>query len=766
MRDEIWQGSGLVLGLFSFRILSMPDPPTGVYHEPTMSDTNGKNGDQYDELLANAERVLTDRFGTAVRLGEVQQISEPRRRNLLLRCRVLDGPLAAPMSVILKRARQRGYDPDDLKSRPAVGLFRDWAGLEFLNSLGDERLASPQFYGGDREAGFFLMEDFGGSQDLDHVLTCGSAEQARHALLLLAEALGRIHALTAGRSDQYQQIRDALGPGDQMHRERLAKHARDYAPYLAERCRDLGVDVASGFFEDVETVAVAMAEPGDFLTYTHADACPDNSVLVGDRICLIDYEFGSFRHALLDGVYGWIRFPTCWCVRDIPDSVVAEMETAYRQQLAHGCPAAMDDVRYFRAVADACSYWILENLAQLLPRSLQYEEPKGTSTNRQRLLMRLAAFQQVALRAGHLEGLRETLASLLAELRRRWRDNMPQYDAFNVLNDFTQENAGDIVTAVRDGQVDQVNCLLEKSCVLVHAKDVDEDQTPLLFLAIENQHAELVQLLLENGADPHVTTRSGWTALGRACSQATPTIVDLLLDHGADLNERDAWGTLPLYGAMDSQAMLRHLLQRGATADVKMAIDMDRLDIAEHMLKQDPAQASIRFGTGLTLLHDSARVGDARVNAIDLLVRYGAGVNATTNWEATPLHLAVFHGNAQAAKFLIDHGASLEVRDDYGLTPLQLAEAKNHTACTELLRSRQDAANQPPEWSTVGFHTTVVGITFDQPKPAGEERGGTQAEQVATIDEFYSSLGRSRIGKPHPMDEFATNLPFEEHLGD
>ena len=253
-----------------------------------MSDANTQNDGQYDALLRRAERVLTERLGETVRLGDVQQMSERRRRNLLLRCRVLDGPLAGPRSVILKRARQRRYDPEDPKSRPAVGLFRDWAGLEFLNSLGDPHLAIPKFYGGDRQAGFFLMEDFGGSEDLDHVLTCGSAKRARHALHLLATALGRMHAVTAGRVDQYQKMRDALGPGDGMHRKRLAEHARDYGPYLAEECARLGVEVASGFFDDVERVALAMAEPGDFLTYTHADACPDNSVLVGDSICLID----------------------------------------------------------------------------------------------------------------------------------------------------------------------------------------------------------------------------------------------------------------------------------------------------------------------------------------------------------------------------------------------------------------------------------------------------------------------------------------------
>lgn len=716
-----------------------------------MSDAIADNSNGYVELLADAERILTDRFGKTVRLGEVQRISEERRRNLLLRCSVAQGPSSAPASVILKRARQRRYDPDDPKSRSAVGLFRDWAGLEFLNLLGNEHLASPAFYGGDREAGFFLMEDLGGSEDLDHMLTCGSAPQARHALTMLATALGRMHALTMGRSDQYQQIRDALGPGDHMHRHRLAQHARDYAPHLADQCKRLGIDVVSGFFGDIETVAQAMAEPGEFLTFTHVDACPDNSILVGDRICLIDYEFGSFRHALLDGVYGWIRFPTCWCVRDIPDSVVANMETAYRTELARGCSAAADDERYFRGVADACAYWLLENLAQLFERALQYEEPKGTSTNRQRLLVRMDAFQKVALRAGHLSTLQRTLEQLLEELRNRWRDDTPLYDAFAVPQELSENDLCSIVAAVRDGQADRVAELLRKNAALAHAKDADADQTPILYLAVDRQDEELVRLLLENGADPRVTTRSGWTVLARACSHSTPAVVDLLLKAGADVNERDVWGTLPLYGAIGNQKMMIHLLNHGATADVKMAIDMDRLDIAGQILKEDPSQAHLRFGTGLTLLHDSARVGDTRLEAMELLLRHEADINAITNWDATPLHLAAFHGNAMAISFLLKRGAELDVKDGYGLTPLGLAEAKGHGECAELFRRRMSQTGQTTE-SAAASCTVDTGTGFEKLPDDGPVTS-VGDKRFSAIDAYYSSVGRSDHKDPHPMNE-------------
>ncbi len=708
-----------------------------------MTEPNRENdNEKYAELIERAEVVLGQQWAAPVQLGEVERISEERRRNLLLRCRVLEGPTDAPASVILKRARQRRYDPDDPKSRPAVGLFRDWAGLQFLATVDDGRLACPKFYGGDRHVGFFLMEDLGGTVELDEVLTRGCADDARRALLMLAEALGRMHALSAGHGDGFQRIRDALGPGDGGQRQRLAEHARDYAPALVKRCEALGVKVATTITTDIEHVAQVMADPGPLLTYTHADACPDNSVLAGDRLRLFDYEFGNFRHALLDGVYGWIRFPTCWCVRDIPASVVHEMESVYRDELVQGCPAAADDQVYYPAVADASAYWVLENLAHLFDRALRYEEPKGTSTNRQRILVRLTAFCEVAERADHLAGLRKTLERLLEILRHNWADNMQLYDAFAQPTSLPDEDVLAMIDAIAAVDLDRASKLLDYTPGLANAKATDADQTPMLYLAVDGGNSELVKLLLDHGADWRITTRSGWTVLSRACSHGTPQIVDLLLEHGADLNTRDIWGSLPIYGAVTTRnaTMLEHLVARGARPDLKLAIDLNQLEMARQLLEQDSSCARMRFGTGLTLLHDSAQVGDSRLAAIQLLLKFGARVNATTNWGATPLHLAALNGNLRTIQLLKENGADANTEDKRGRTPLMLALGKGHSTCAALLDGHSDKGDDEGAQGKLGSAVSRV------------------ADETDLIDEVFTAIGGSRDEEPHPLDDLDVNF--------
>jgi ankyrin repeat protein len=577
-----------------------------------------------------------------------------------------------------------GYDPDNPQSWPAVGLFRDWAGLQFLLAIGEQKnIGCPQFYDGDRGAGFFVMEDLGAAEDLDHVLTCGSKGRAERTLVKLAETLGRMHATSAGKEAAFLRIRSALGPGDAGRREGLAGHVLAAAPKLAQQCQKLGVLVSPQFSQDIQTVATAMAEPGPLLAYTHADPCPDNCLVVEDRICLIDFEFGGFRHALLDGVYGRLRFPTCKCVRDIPASVVEIMEAAYREELAQGIAAVNDDALFFRAVTDACAYWMLENLSHLLAEALEYEQPLGLATNRQRLVSRLAAFLEVSDRSGHLRGLQQTLARLYDVLAAAWRSELPLFDAFDQSAEIGGEEFRAFVAAFKAGRVERVRELLQKERGLAKAKAEDSDQTPALYLAAETKNGELVRLLLEHGADWRTTTRSGWTILAKACAEGTPETVDLLLKHGADVNRRDMWGSLPIYGA--NAAMREYLLARGAQIDLKTAFDLGRLDLARQMLQEDAGRARFRFGTGMSLLHDLAQAQQENVAAIELLLTAGADIDAQTNWGATPLHLAAFNGRARTVDFLLRRGAQPQLPDKRGQTALAVAQARGHRACAELL---------------------------------------------------------------------------------
>lgn len=115
----------------------------------------------------------------------------------------------------------------------------------------------------------------------------------------------------------------------------------------------------------------------------------------------------------------------------------------------------------------------------------------------------------------------------------------------------------------------------------VNAADADS-KTPL-HLACTEQHADLIRYLLENGADPTVRDKNGDTPLHllvKESKEQTTACIDLLLGKDADINAVNNFMQTPFFvcaRATDGQfrnrnaALLKHLLAKGAYADTQDA---------------------------------------------------------------------------------------------------------------------------------------------------------------------------------------------------
>lgn len=114
----------------------------------------------HSEIVKNAIDILEKRFNATIQAQSVIQLSEPQRRNLLLRIYLQSPHIQVPKSVILKQTLPQ--DSSKQEDDQIVGRFaRDWAGLEFLSSLEVDHPITPQFYGGSTPHRFILIEDLG-----------------------------------------------------------------------------------------------------------------------------------------------------------------------------------------------------------------------------------------------------------------------------------------------------------------------------------------------------------------------------------------------------------------------------------------------------------------------------------------------------------------------------------------------------------------------------------------------------------------------------
>jgi hypothetical protein len=383
-------------------------------------------------LIASAERTLRETLGGPVRLEDAG-ILRGSDRARVVRCRVADGPQGSPASVIVKQVlgeEGRPYDPDDApRSSTARRFFNDWTGAQFLSVVAVDAALAPRVYGGDRAQGFIILEDFGEGESLADLLQGDDGGRAEQGLLAFAVTLGRMHAATVGREAEYQRLREAL------ERKPSDPPAADAPPYsrFHEACAALEFALPGGVAAELERVAASMRAPGPFLAYTHGDPCPGNDRCADGRLRLFDFEFGRFRHALCDGVYGRVPFPTCWCVNRLPTELPPRMEAVYRAELVKGCPEAGDDVLFRRAVVEAVAHWTVETAGWHLTAAIREDSTWGIATIRQRLLVRLDNLAALTKEYGHLGTLGTAAREIAAQLRALWppeADQMPLYPAF------------------------------------------------------------------------------------------------------------------------------------------------------------------------------------------------------------------------------------------------------------------------------------------------------------------------------------------------
>ncbi len=198
-------------------------------------------------ILKAATQLLQKKFTCPFEITTALFLSEPERRNIVLRLKLHSDSVTMPKSVILKQSLPEQSDADD---KDAYARFaRDWAGLQFLSDIQQNTHSLPQFYGGNKTHRFILIEDLGHQHiSLVDSLTHPYQEKAIAALSRFMQALGRFHATSFGRTNTHDIILRKINKNAETLQEDIDFTVNDLLPKLESTNQKLGLQVGMGWF--------------------------------------------------------------------------------------------------------------------------------------------------------------------------------------------------------------------------------------------------------------------------------------------------------------------------------------------------------------------------------------------------------------------------------------------------------------------------------------------------------------------------------------
>lgn len=209
-----------------------------------------------------------------------------------------------------------------------------------------------------------------------------------------------------------------------------------------------------------------------------------------------------------------------------------------------------------------------------------------------------------------------------------------------------------LLRATKKDDLEQVKKLLSQG---MSPNVKNSDDLSVLMLAIYQGNPKMVQLLLEHGAD--INYKAGFNKLSPISITAASDlhidiklkIIKILLDFGANINDKNAAGTPLLLYVIDS-----------------ISFGHDNIDLFDFLLKQGVEVNVADIETGITPLMHAVSIGNSHI--VDALLKKGAEVNVCDKNKETALHKAIMtpYRDINIIQKLLSNKANVHIKDEFG----------------------------------------------------------------------------------------------------
>ncbi|XP_048588350.1 transient receptor potential cation channel subfamily A member 1 isoform X2 [Nematostella vectensis] len=270
--------------------------------------------------------------------------------------------------------------------------------------------------------------------------------------------------------------------------------------------------------------------------------------------------------------------------------------------------------------------------------------------------------------------------------------------------------------ACAQGSVEMVKLMVEKDPVICRITLIDRDGMSPLHRAAANNQTNIVEFLLDQGAQVDLPDKTHCTPLFMAASNGATETVKLLMSRGANVTSKNVAMESVLHAAVGHMRTTEALLNgsgaaylipekdRDGYAPIHRAARGGYLQNIHLFMTKNKAAAGITADSLDTPLHVACKFGWLEI-VDDLLVgRNVRMINLKNNHGKTPLHFAAGEGHDKVVELLLDRGATID-RDHTERTPLHLAAITGSKRCVEcILIKHPDCLNSVDEDQNIALN--------------------------------------------------------------
>ncbi|RRQ28845.1 kinase [Rhodococcus sp. Eu-32] len=325
--------------------------------------------DPVSEVVAAAQQLLTKRTGAPVTLVDAVDLGGSGQA-VVLRVRVAENPFQLPRTLVIKQLRETAADADVHEGKQTTGsqaaFLREAASYQFATALATDSRPGPDLLAYDLHARLLVLSDLGDASPITTLLRHSDTASVTNSLMAMAQALGRMHAATVGREEDFAALLRRAGLP--LSDDGIAAQIPDAlvaVPRMLSDELDLG-ETPESILHRVERSGRLFAH-GAFRAFSPADLCPDNIIVNDEGVRFLDYEWGGFRDATLDITYALASFPGCLCHFDLSTERAQAMIDAWRAEVVGIWPHLADDHVLASKILDAQLIWVWLSTYWFLP---------------------------------------------------------------------------------------------------------------------------------------------------------------------------------------------------------------------------------------------------------------------------------------------------------------------------------------------------------------------------------------------------------------